>query len=366
MKQTLASFIILLPLIMGIALLDVGARMLYGPGSWEFFQQLWAAEIGGDWTFLIILTVLGMIVLLAAGALYSLVWSNAWMMGGNVKPHIFLGENLSQEQTYVAEDDPSGEPFAVWVGGGSSRVPTTGFTSIYLSHLLVQFPFTAGKWQHLRELTTVNMIWPIIIAPIVYFMGQMMVWAGLVIAHENGLKLRPQFVDSAGELPLALLGEVGIWPLAVCGVMTIILVPLALRTGRWAGEVYERFGREAGGPVPKALPLPEGVGDGDILQGEIIDTARWTDGDSKNRRQYRAFLMRFEEPFEPPVVAGFYFRNRRKRKAFLDYLEERQAAGMPIKVRLAGKHHLTLIPLAADGGNPPDGIAEDIMDLSGG
>jgi hypothetical protein len=209
------------------------------------------------------------------------------------------------------------------------------------------------------------MLWPIFVAPLVYFMGQVMAWAGLVMAPDHGLKPRPEFADSVGELPLVLFGEIGIWPLAVCAAMTVILVPLALRTGRWAGAVYERFGREFGGPVPRGLPLPEGVGDGASLQGEIIGTASWMDGDSKTRRNYRAFLMRFEKPFEPPVVAGFYFRDRRKRKSFLDYLDERKEAGMPIKVRLAGEHDLTIIPLAANGGEPPDGIAGDIRDLSG-
>jgi hypothetical protein len=252
----------------------------------------------------------------------------------------------------------------VWSESGGSEAPTTGFGAIYLSHLLVQFPFDKTQWQQMRAMTTRSLIWPVVAAPAIYFFGQTIIWADLILAHDHGMILDPRFATAGddGTLPLALFGEIGLWPLSVCAVITAILVPLAVRTGNWAEKIYQSHGREAGGPVPKGLPTPEGIADGEILQGEIVDRGGWLNTSGKTRRSYEAFLMKFEAPFDPPVFCGFYFRESSRRRKFCAYLEERQEAGLPIKVRVAGQYDFTIVPLDVDGSDPPSGIAAEIID----
>jgi hypothetical protein len=361
MIQTIALVLIFLPVVAGLALLDIGGRILFDAGLWQILLFLWQAGIGDGWVMLGVTAFFGTVILFTAGALYSTVWSNAWFIGSTVKPHVFLGQDLDHGQHYVAQGDPHGPTVTVWAESGSD-LPTTGFGTIYLSHLLVKFPMDADKWQQMRTLTTRNLVWPIIVAPIVYFFGQAIVWAGLVLAHDHGLPLDQRFAAAGdeGTLLLALFAEIGIWPLSVCGLITLVLVPLSIRTGKWAGEIYQSFGREAGGPVPKAQPLPEAVEEGAILQGEIVESGGWRSSSGKTRRSYDTFLMRFDAPFEPSVYCGFYFRESPRRKEFCDYLEERMDAGLPIKVRVVGKYDLAIVPLDADGSEPPDGIGDEI------
>lgn len=363
MSKWLGSLLLLLPVLAGAWLADLGARLMFGFGLVGLVDFLGGVTASDVWVPVIGAWAIGFIILLTAGALYSNTWSNCLLLANEVVPHLFLGADIRHEDRYVRQDDPGGEVVTVWQESRIGRYPTTGFANIYRRHLLTRFPFGARRWQRLGELTMLNMLWPIVLAPLVFVFGQAMAWGPLVVAREHGLDLLPELA-SAGTvppLPLVLFGELGRWVLVGLGVVTLLLLPPAIATGRWSRRVFERFEQAPETEIPRTIPLPEAVKPGAELDGRIVDSAGWRDTERKPARNYRAFLLQFEKPFEPPVFAGFAFRESRKRADFIEYLEERQAAGMAIKVRLAENGDLTLIPLDAAGGPPPDDIAGEIL-----
>ena len=172
MLRWIGTILFFLPALAGFLLADLAARLIFGMGLAGVLEYLGEANIGDTWAAVWITWGLGSLSLLAAGALYSIVWNNASLLGAEVVAHIYLGRDLGNRDHYVSTSDPGGERVTVSNHDSSDLYPATGFASVYLRHLLTKNALGSKDWQRLTELTTANLMWPIFVAPLVYLVGQ--------------------------------------------------------------------------------------------------------------------------------------------------------------------------------------------------
>ncbi len=100
--KSLASIAVLLPVIAAAVLLDRGCRTIFSVSLADCLGHLWQASIGGDWIFVVVMGLVGLLMVLAAGALWSSVLSQSRLRGRPVVRSRAAGSESRRRQSLRA------------------------------------------------------------------------------------------------------------------------------------------------------------------------------------------------------------------------------------------------------------------------
>ncbi len=219
--------------------------------------------------------------------------------------------------------------------------------------------------MRLFELTSRNMLWPLVAAPVVFLFGQLILWGLTMVAADYRLPIVLPSAETEGEFsaPLYLLTTDGTIVFLVAAICSLALLPMAIATGRWSAAAYRAVGDAPGAGFPRVFPLPAGLAEGTVLQGRVVESGSYMSkhGQRSTRKSYRTYIVELDAPFDPPVRIGFSFERRRERSEFAAHLDDLTGTDTPVRLRLADGDRCSPIPLAANGDLPPDGIADELI-----
>ncbi|HIP80108.1 MAG TPA: hypothetical protein EYH07_16825 [Kiloniellaceae bacterium] len=280
-----------------------------------------------------------------------------------IERFVFLGHGLNSETRFLCPDRPDWGVFTVFEGDLGRR-RAQGFGRVnrqFVYQLPTKDPRQACAYDFpaLKKLLVNGLL-----AGGLAFLFVLITTGGtLQMAYEAGVELTAlgqQRRAQTDSLALAFVIDHLYWLgllLAASAVIAVVSSRSATRFRRARADLMRCQGQLYG-------PLPDEIRPGAVLSGRMVEAMTLTEsrggkpagadsglGVPNRGPEYRLYNLEFDRGFDPPVLAGFYFRREVALSGLenhLDALVERQAE---TKVMVA--EDLEILPLAPGESGPP-------------